>query len=394
MIPQINEMVKKIPEALSIFINQIVYDKKNKGERVYTFSLGEAFFEIPRFDITDNNFKAGYHYSSSMGQKKLREKICSLYKDYGASVNPTSEILVSAGSKPIIFMLMKTVLNYGDEVLVHEPAWLSYKEQIQLAGGVYVPIPYDKEIREWEKFITNKTKLIIINTPNNPSGKLYSLSEMNYLLELAEKHNLFILSDEAYSSFLLEDEAFVSLAAVDRKKEHSLVVNSLSKNMGMSGWRLGYAIAHKTVIKQLLKLNQHLITCAATILQDYVAEHFDEILSVTLPQATIIAEKRKKVQQIMDNIGIKTMPGVGTFYFFIDVSSFKGSTEELVYDLLLNHNIATVPGNAYGESTSDYIRFGIGVENLEDIEKCLKVIYEYLNLESYDNQGVNSVKTT
>ena len=387
MIPLLNEKVKSIPEALSISINQIVYDKKSKGEKVFTYSLGEAFFDIPFFGIDQNSFKVGYHYSNSMGLESLRKKIANLYKkQYGAEVNFSNEILISAGSKVIIYMLLDLVLCPGDQVLVPEPAWLSYKEHIKLLGGVHVPIPYNKKICDWEEYITNKTKVLIINNPNNPSGQLYSKAELEFLLKLAQKHNFFILSDEAYSDFLTHDKKFISLASLDKTKENSLIVNSLSKNMGMSGWRVGYTIAHSQIIKQLLKLNQHLITCAPTILQDYMAKNFDQILSYTLPQARVIAEKRLKVQHILDSLDIKSLNGVGTFYFLLNVSDFKGSTEELVYELLLNHNIAVVPGVAYGESTKNFIRFGIGVENLEDIENSLRVIKSYLSLPAYDSE--------
>ncbi|MDI9589876.1 MAG: pyridoxal phosphate-dependent aminotransferase [Acidobacteriota bacterium] len=375
MIPKLNSIVESIPEALSIFVNQIVYDKKSRGERVYTFSLGEAFFDIPHFEISDEAFRRGCHYSSSMGQPKLRERLSEMYqRSYGVRADPSTEILVSCGSKPILFMAMQAVLNPGDEVLVHEPGWLSYKEQVKLAGGVHVPIPYYDGVYEWERHLTDKTKLIVINSPNNPSGQLYSPKELEYLLKLAQEHGLFILSDEAYSDFLMPGDTFVSMAGVDTSKENTIVVNSLSKNMGMSGWRVGYAIAHQQVIEQLLKLNQHLLTCAATVLQDYMADHFDEILSATLPQAVETAHKRRAVQDILDDVGIGYLKGVGTFYFLIDVSSYEGETEELVRTLLMEHNIATVPGRAYGDSTADFVRFGIGVESLEDIEKCLRVI--------------------
>ena len=375
MIPKLNPTVESIPEALSIFVNQLVYDKKSRGERVYTFSLGEAFFDIPRFEIDDETFQRGYHYSSSMGQPKLRERLADMYRrSYGVVADPQTEILVSCGSKPILFMVMQAVLEAGDEVLVHEPGWLSYKEQVKLAGGVHVPIPYYDDIYDWEKYLTDRSKVIVINNPNNPSGQLYSRAELEHLLRVAEEHDLFIVSDEAYSDFLMPGDSFVSMADVDPTREHTIVVNSLSKNMGMSGWRVGYAIAHKDVIAHLLKLNQHLITCAATVLQNYMADHFDEILAATLPQAVETAQKRRKVQDILDEVGIGYLKGVGTFYFLIDVSSYPGETEELVRTLLTDHNIATVPGRAYGESTAGFVRFGIGVESLEDIEKCLRVI--------------------
>lgn len=375
MIPKLNSVVKNIPEASSIRINQIVYDKISRGERVYIYSLGEAFFDIPRFEISNDDWKKGYHYSGSLGQQKLRKKISDMYQNnYKSHVNSETEILISAGSKPLIFMIFKTILSEGDEVIVPEPAWLSYKEQIKLASGVHVAISYNKNVYCWEDFITPKTKAIVINNPNNPSGQLYSRKELIYLLNLAKKYNLFIISDEAYSDFLTDNNLFVSLAQIDKCKTNVIIVNSLSKNMGMSGWRVGYVIANELVIKQILKLNQHLITCAPTVLQDYMAEHFDEILSYTRPQAISMAVKRKKVCKILEKVGIKYLSGVGTFYFLLDVSEYQGDTEVFVENLLVKHNIAVVPGIAYGESTKKFIRFGIGVESIEDIEISLKII--------------------
>ena len=379
MIPSLNKTVESIPEALSIHINQIVYDKKSRGERVYTYSLGEAFFDIPRFEISDEEWQRGYHYSGSRGQPKLREKLAEMYKkNYGSEVDAGKEIIISAGSKPLIFMVFQTILRPGDEVLVPDPAWLSYKEHVKLAGGIHIPVPYTKSVYEWAEYITPKTKAIVINNPNNPSGQLYSKEEMTFLVELARKNNLFILSDEAYSDFLVATDTFISLAQIDMNKENVIIVNSLSKNMGMSGWRVGYVIGHEKVIDQILKLNQHLITCAPTVLQDYMATHFDDILTYTRPQAVAMAEKRKKVCDILDAVGIKPLKGVGTFYFLLDVSDYSGTTEELVERLLVEYNIATVSGIAYGESTKDFIRFGIGVESLEDIERSLKTIKSLL----------------
>lgn len=375
MIPELNKIVENISEALSIYINQIVYDKKSHGERVYTYSLGEAFFDVPRFEISDEDWRKGYHYSGSLGQPELRQKLAKMYQhNYQSPVNAETEVLVSAGSKPLLFMVFQTILSSGDEVLVADPAWLSYKEQIKLAGGIHVAVPYNKSIYEWAEYITPKTKAILINNPNNPSGQLYSREEMVYLVKLARKHNFFILSDEAYCDFLVNTDTFISFAQIDTSKENVIIINSLSKNMGMSGWRVGYAIAHEQVIKQILKLNQHLITCAPTVLQDYIAKHFDDILAYTRPQAVAMAEKRKKVCDILDKVGIKALKGVGTFYFLLNVSEYSGTTDELVEKLLMEHNIAVVPGIAYGESTKDFIRFGIGVESLEDIEKSLKII--------------------
>lgn len=389
MLPDLNSFVENIPEALSIFVNQIVYEKKSRGERVYTYSLGEAFFDIPQFPISDSDMKSGYHYSDSMGLPVLREKIAGMYRRrYGAAADAQSEIVVSAGSKPLIFMVLKACLCEGEEAAYHEPAWLSYPELIRLAGGKRVAIPYYEEVRQWENYLSDKTKVLIVNNPNNPSGKLYTRDEMEYLLDLARQKNFFILADEAYSDFLMAKDRFISFAELDEEKEHVIVVNSLSKNMGISGWRVGYTISHRDVAAQLLKLNQHLITCAATVLQEYMAKHFDQILEATIPQAQDMAAKRKEVRKIMDRMGMHVLEGTGTFYFLIDVSAFPGQADDLVFDLLFNHNIAAVPGGAYGESTKRFIRFGIGTESVEDIERSLFIIKKYLDLKEYDAAGI------
>ena len=389
MLPDLNSFVENIPEALSIFVNQIVYEKKSRGERVYTYSLGEAFSDIPQFPISDSDMKSGYHYSDSMGLPVLREKIAGMYRRrYGAAADAQSEIVVSAGSKPLIFMVLKACLCEGEEAAYHEPAWLSYPELIRLAGGKRVAIPYYEEVRQWENYLSDKTKVLIVNNPNNPSGKLYTRDEMEYLLDLARQKNFFILADEAYSDFLMAKDRFISFAELDEEKEHVIVVNSLSKNMGISGWRVGYTISHRDVAAQLLKLNQHLITCAATVLQEYMAKHFDQILEATIPQAQDMAAKRKEVRKIMDRMGMHVLEGTGTFYFLIDVSAFPGQADDLVFDLLFNHNIAAVPGGAYGESTKRFIRFGIGTESVEDIERSLFIIKKYLDLKEYDAAGI------
>lgn len=383
-----NKSVERISEAYSISINQIVYDKKKAGERVYTFSLGEAFFDIPRFEVDDESFFSGYHYSSSLGQLSLRRKIADLYKRYGACIDPEKEIIISAGSKVIIYMVLKALLNIEDEVLVHEPAWLSYKEQIGLVDAKYIGIPYYVDVNDWEQYISSSTKMIIINNPNNPSGYLYTREELVSIFSLAQKHNLYVLVDEAYSDFLNDNNCFFSMASIDTDKKHSIIVNSLSKNMGMSGWRIGYVISNEFVMRRIKKLNQHLITCAPTVLQDYLANHFEEILAVTLPQAKEMAEKRVEVQRILEELQLNAMKGTGTFYFMIDVSNFPGTTNELVFELLLKRNIATVAGSAYGESTGRFIRFGIGVEQVEVIRECLETIKGYLLLEKYDNTEI------
>lgn len=375
----INPVVKNIPQALSVYINQIISELKADGRKIITLSLGEAFFDIPSFDYNDIDVDAGYHYSDSLGLPSLRKKISNYYaKQYDVSVNPDNELLITAGSKPAIFMCMLTVLNRDDEVLVHEPAWLSYQEQVRLAGGKAKFIPYSESILNFSQYFTNKTKMLILNNPNNPQGKLYSKEDLVNIYTICRERGVFLLVDEAYSDFVVNDD-FISAGYALPDKEFLFIVNSLSKNFGLSGWRIGYVISNDYLISQLLKLNQHLITCAPTLLMLYIDKHFDLLLSSTLPQAVEVTEKRSEVVKYIKHIGMACLEGGSTFYVFLDVSSFRGSTYNLCMYLLLNHGIAVVPGSAYGESTESFVRISVGAEDFEIICYALNIINEEIN---------------
>ena len=271
-----------------------------------------------------------------------------------------------------------STIEDGDEVLIHEPAWLSYQEHVRLVDAKPTFIPFNTPVTDFGSWITHKTGMIIINNPNNPAGRIYSSNEIENLVNICLKNNIWLLVDEAYSDFV-KPGLFKTALDYDQERKAVIVANSLSKNMGMSGWRIGYLIAHSDLIKCVLKLNQHIITCAPTILQSYLAKYFDQIIEITLPQAQDVINKRKIVENKMSEIGIDYLPGNSTFYFFVDIGEFSESTLDLSLYLLLYHNIATVPGSAYGESTERYLRLSIGTETLERIYDALLVIHNTIH---------------
>lgn len=369
----LSNVVTDISDAVSIRFNQITYDLKRAGHDPIVLSSGEAYFDIPLFDFGPTDIEKGFHYSDSQGLPELRSQIADLYThNYKAKVT-SDEILVTAGSKFAIYASMLAVLNPGDEVLVHEPCWLSYPHQARLAGGVPKAIPYDVEPSGFSKFFTSRTRLLILNNPNNPAGRLYSAEELQLLYKECRKRSIYLLVDEAYSDFVL-DQPFTSMAQIAPDKDGVIVVNSLSKNMGMSGWRIGYAIGHPRFIQALLKVNQHAITCAPTILLRYVSTYFNKILEITLPQVRAVVEKRRRIAKMMDELGLKRMKGDTTFYFLVSIENFPGTSTDLAMHLLLRKMIAVVPGSAYGDSTDRFIRVGIGAEPDERIWESLQVI--------------------
>ena len=204
--------------------------------------------------------------------------------------------------------------------------------------------------------------------PNNPAGRIYGADELAALYAACRSRGIYLLVDEAYSDFVLDND-FASIARVVPDKDGIVAVNSLSKNMGISGWRIGYAISHPDFIAQLLKLNQHIITCAPTVLLMYCEKYFDRLLSVTLPQVRQVVEKRRRLRVALDETGLKAMAGGATFYFFVSIGNYPGSSTEFALNLLKHRLVAVVPGSAYGESTDRFVRVSIGTESEERVRR-------------------------
>jgi aspartate aminotransferase/aminotransferase len=380
--------VAAIPQALSIYVNQIVYDLKRRGKDVITLSLGEAFFDIPLFDFKKLDIEKCYHYSDSQGIPELRRKIAEFYEaQYGAGVDADREVMITAGSKAAIYMAMQATLDPGDEMLTHEPAWLSYQEHARLLGVEPKFIPYDCPVAGFERYYTPKTRMVVINNPNNPAGRVYTATDLRLLYQQCRGRGIYVLVDEAYSDFS-RGEGFTTMAEIVPDKEGVIIVNSLSKNMGMSGWRVGYIITHRDLMPQILKINQHLITCAPSILLHYLARYFDQITAITLPQVGAVVEKRAEVASMMDKLQLRRLDGASTFYFFVAIEDYPGTAHEFAMHLLLNRGIATVPGSAYGESTGRFVRLSIGTESKERIWQALVAVRDQIDTGALDREGI------
>ncbi len=370
--------LSEIAQALSIRYNNLVYEMKSRGEDVTVLSLGEAFFDIPLFSFADLPMPDSYHYSHSRGNPELRRRLAAYYgEEYGVPVDPASEIVVTAGSKIAIHMSLMAILNPGDEVLVLEPAWVSYTEQVKLCHGVPVMVPFDCPIFDLARFVTPRTRAIIVNNPNNPSGKVFTQPELEYLHALADRENLFLLSDEAYSEFVLDD-SFISCGALDPEKKHTIVCNSMSKNYGMSGWRIGYVIGRPGLMDEVLKINQHLITCPPAILEHYLVKHFDEILEITRPQIDDVVRRRRELAVFMDELGMAYLPGDSTFYFFVSIARSGLTSEEFCTRLLTERRVSTVPGIGYGKSCDRFIRVSVGTESMERTKRGILTVKQLI----------------
>lgn len=385
----ISQRVQEIPEALSVYFNQLVYDLRRKQHDLIALSLGESFFEIPYFEFRQLDFNRGYHYSHSRGLPELREKIAGYYRSRYNTEIQADNIIISAGSKVIIFMCMQAVANPGDQILIHEPAWVSYKEQAHLVGAEVRFIPFDCPCERFGEYFSDRTRMMVINNPNNPAGRIYTQKELLEIYRQCRARGIYLLVDEAYSDFVL-DGSFVSVAKLVPQLDGVIVVNSLSKNMGMSGWRIGYVMADHVLLSPLLKLNQHIITCAPTILQQYLSEYFDNILSYTLSQVGDVVKKRERISRRMDQIGLNYLPGSATFYFFVETGDYSGNVHDLALYLLLEKGISVVPGSAYGATTEKFLRISIGTESEERIDQALLTLRDIIKGPPIDGDYVHA----
>jgi aminotransferase len=381
--PRSARHVQDVIEAISITYNNRVYDKTRRGEDVIVLSLGEAFFDIPLFRFDDLPMPALYHYSHSRGIPELRALLAEYYAArYGVPFDPDTEIVVTAGSKVALHMAFMATLDPGDEVLIQEPAWVSYPEQVRLCHGRPVRIPYHADIAQYRRFISDRTRAIVVNNPNNPTGRVLTRAEWQTLHELAEEFDLYIISDEAYSDYVLAPEDFISAAAFDPAKTHTIVCNSLSKNYGMSGWRIGYLFTAPELTYQILKINQHLITCPATVLEWYVVRHFHDVLAITLQQIRDVVVKRRAVASMLDDSGLRYLPGEGTFYLFVSIAESGLTSEAFCTRLLEESSVCVVPGIGYGHSCDGFIRLSVGTESLERIRKGVDAIARLVHEDS------------
>jgi aminotransferase len=363
--PRHARYVEQVEEAMSVKFNNRVYEMKQAGLDVTVLSLGEAFFDIPLFPFDTLPFPDLYHYSHSRGITGLRRKLSAYYqRQYGVPVDPASEILITAGSKIALHMCFMAMLDPGDEAVVLEPAWVSYSEQIRLCHGRPIMVPYDVPLDRLGSWITPRTRAIVISSPQNPTGHVYTRAELAFLHTLAARHNLYLIADEAYSEFLIGD-GFVSCGVDDPTKTHTVICNSMSKNYGMSGWRVGYVIARAELVQQILKINQHLITCPATILEHYLERHFDDILDITRPQIRDVVERRAVLGRYMDEIGLRYLEGTATFYFFVRIADSCLASEAFCERLLAESRVSVVPGRGYGESCDGFVRVSVGTESME-----------------------------
>lgn len=374
-------------------INEEALKLEREGNNIIHLEIGRPDFDTPEYikkacikSIEEGNV----FYTSNFGTLELRRAISEkLDTQNHIKYNPEDEILVSVGLSEAVYDVLSVLLEEGDEILVPDPVWMNYLNLPKILGAV--PVTYQLleendfqlDMEEIERKITDKTKAMVIITPNNPTGGVLGRDNLLQLSRLAVKHNILIISDEVYERIIFDGEEHVSIASLDGMKERTITLNGFSKAYSMTGWRLGYAAAPSPIISAVNKMHQHLTTCAPSFVQaagvTALREEQDEI-------KLLVAEYQKRRDYLISELN--QIPGFycstpkGSFYVYVNVKAFSMSSAELCDYFLMEGHVALVPGSVFGENGEGYVRLSFAnsyenlVEAVERLKRCVKELHK------------------
>ena len=381
-----------VEPSITLVITGEALARREAGDDIMILSAGEPDFITPKYirDYAIEAIERGFtHYTETAGILPLRELIVKKFKEDNGLDYAPSNIIVSTGAKQSIFNVMESILDDNDEVIIPSPYWVSYPEIVHLAGGKPVIVDTEEDgfiltAEKLKKNISNRTKAIILNTPNNPTGMVYYKDTLEELADVIVENDLLCISDEIYEKVLYDGKKHYSIAALGEDiKNNTVVINGFSKSYAMTGWRIGYAAGPEFIIKNCLKLQGHSTSCPSSIGQAaaYAAlknknEEFDNMLATFDKRRRYIMEKLDQLE------GISYIRPEGAFYFFINISNFyghKGVNDSLSFCnyLLKNGNVAVTPGKAFG--MDDYIRISYAVSTAE-IERAMERFKKVLEM--------------
>lgn len=360
------------------------FDIASEMKDAISLGVGEPDFDTP-WHIRDEGIysleKGKTFYTSNAGLKELREEIAAyLYRKQGIRYeHPLKEILVTVGGSEAIDIGFRAMINPGDEVLIPQPSFVSYEPCAVMAGAVPVIINLKAEnefrltAEELEAAVTDKTKILVLPFPNNPTGAIMERKDLESIAEVILKHDIYVMSDEIYSE-LSYKEKHVSIAQIPGMKERTILINGFSKAFAMTGWRLGYACGPEPIIEQMTKIHQFAIMCAPTTSQYAAIEALKNGDEDVAEMCTAYNQRRRFLVHAFQEMGLECFEPYGAFYIFPSVKEFGMTSEEFAMKFLEEEKVAVVPGTAFGDCGEGYLRisYASSLENLKESMTRLK----------------------
>lgn len=371
----ISKKIRMIPSSKTMEINSKAKEMIKKGIDVINLTAGEPDFKTPEsiLKYAKKALDEGYtKYTDARGILELREKIAEFYgKRYNIKIS-CDEVVITNGAKQGIYNALFSILDDEDEVIILTPAWVSYIPQVLLCNGrpikigTYLEDSFIPDVDKIKRKISRKTKAIIINSPNNPTGAVYPPEVLQCISELANKYGLFVISDEIYSELVYEDTHHSTLEFFDREK--LIVVNGFSKSHAMTGWRIGYVIAPKEISEAIAKIQSHTTSNVNSITQRAVLKAFEVDISYMREE---FKKRKNVVSKELKKIGLDFVEPKGAFYFF-----FKTPYDDVIFcnDLLAAKKVALVPGNSFEYPGFARLSFAVSLDTLKE---GMRRIYEF-----------------
>lgn len=382
------------------YVSKMVSELKPSGIRKF-FDLAAGMEGVISLGVGEPDFVTPWHvreeairsleqgftaYTPNAGLLELRQEIAQyMYNEFDVTYDPEHEVIVTVGASSAIDIAMRTILDPGDEVIVVEPCFVSYVPTVELAGGTAVTVQALQENdfkilpAQLEAVTTERTKAIMICSPNNPTGTMLSKADLEGIAAYAIKHDLLIISDEIYAE-LAYDENYTSFAAINDMRERTILINGFSKGFAMTGWRLGFVCAPHDISEAMLKVFQYQLMCASTMAQ-YAAI---EALRNGRPEVDMMVKsyrrRRNFIVESFNEMGLSCHNPGGAFYAFPSIKSTGLSSQEFAEQLLQQEKVAVVPGDVFGESGEGHIRcsYASSLENLQEAVTRIKRFIESL----------------
>ena len=378
-------------------INQVVRNLKPSGIRKF-FDIAATRKGVVSLGVGEPDFITPWHireaaiyaiekgrtfYTGNKGLIELRRGICNYYKRrFNVSYDPENEVIVTVGGSEAIDLVLRTIIKEGDEVILPTPAYVAYASIIELSGGKVVEVEMKEETafkltREaFEKAITPHTKAVILNFPGNPTGGIMTREDYAEIVPLIKEHNIYAVTDEIYAELTYEGK-HCSIAEFEEIRDRTIVLNGFSKAYSMTGYRIGYILAHPDLINMINKIHQYTIMCAPTPSQFAAVEavnNGDDDIAVMFES---FRQRRNYIVKELNRIGLKTHMPQGAFYVFPSIKVSGLSSEEFCERLLDEENLALVPGNAFGEAGEGYVRISYAY-SLNEIKTAVGKLESFL----------------
>lgn len=368
------ERVRNASPSPTLAVSQRARELKAEGIDVIDLGGGDPDFITPehiRKAAADAMNSGDTHYVPSQGTPQLLEAIANkLQTDNGITVNPKTDIIVTPGGKSAIFQATLAFVEPGVDVMLLEPAWVSYEPMVELAGGRAIGVPLSPDnnfaiTRELlEEYVTPETRIILLNSPNNPTGRVATMEELTTIADFAKAHDILVFTDEMYEKIIFEDHKHISIATLPDMADRTLTFNGLSKAYAMTGWRLGYVAGPTDLIKKIMILQSHSVTCATSFAMAGGVAAYNGPQDIIQEMVSAWDRRRKLITEGMNKIkGLHQAPIEGAFYGYVDGRETGMSIEELSQKLLNEAHVAVVPGTAFGASGTGHFRLSFATSD-------------------------------